>query len=84
MIKWVGWVGFPECQCNCIIGTGTPTLLQLGSKIGPWTEFGQSLGSEKKVDFIRLEILYGLWGIVNWPGTALIIGVFRMMSILFC
>ena len=58
MIKWVGWVWFPECQCNCIIGTGTPTLLQLGSKIRPGAEFGQSLGSEK-VDFIPLEILYG-------------------------
>ena len=38
-------------------------------------------GKLKKVDFIRLKILYGLWGIVNWSGTALIIGVFRMMNI---
>ena len=59
MIKWVGWVGFPECQCNCIIGTGTPTLLQLGGKIGPGTEFGQSLGSEKRWILFLLQFFIG-------------------------
>ena len=59
MIKWVGWVGFPESQCNCIIGTGTPTLLQLGGKIGPGTEFGQSLGSEKRWILFLLKFFMG-------------------------
>ena len=44
MIKWVGWVGFPECQCNCIIGTGSHHFSSRAAKLTQ----GQVLEKPKK------------------------------------